>query len=113
MGNDRDQTADPPALGDEFRDGFWLTWDVRGIKRAATLRECADEIARLKIRRKRRSMTDNQTALLPCPFCGSAAEFVYDERSDDWTVQCTSCVGEYHETTREAAAEGWNRRVVS
>ncbi len=49
--------------------------------------------------------------LLPCPFCGGAAEMLHYE-SDGYLVLCPACQGmvENWVLTEEEAAAVWNRR---
>jgi Lar family restriction alleviation protein len=55
-------------------------------------------------------------SLEPCPFCGSKAEFVYDDEHDDGTgrVECLAaitCGAQSRRDSREEAAMWWNRRA--
>lgn len=51
--------------------------------------------------------------LLSCPFCGSPAEFVFNDQADDGCgdVRCTDVAcGASHYVWWGNAAEWWNRR---
>jgi hypothetical protein len=50
------------------------------------------------------------TELLPCPFCGSKAEYQTGAPGCEW-VNCTVCSAETPNDYRANAADNWNRRV--
>lgn len=61
--------------------------------------------------------TEQERALLPCPFCGGEAHFDSDDDGWNW-IECGSCrVATNHRTSamddcRPLLAEAWNRRVA-
>lgn len=49
--------------------------------------------------------------LLPCPFCGSKAN--WHENAGWWVVECSGCrVSTLLHESRQVAARVWNRRVM-
>jgi hypothetical protein len=96
----------------------WAGWSRDDGNRFRTCRRCNGSGTAAPTGPNPMTSTE-QTAvdLLPCPFCGAAADFVRYEGLDCWAVDCfgdacTVCPGTNHEgaRTRETAAERWNAR---
>ena len=51
--------------------------------------------------------------LLPCPFCGSAAEMNYHKSTESYYVACSECTAHtcYHGAEQHEAAATWNTRT--
>lgn len=54
-------------------------------------------------------------ALLPCPFCGGAADMKYFNYSCQYYAECSNwkCNGKSHRLSPEEAAAQWNTRAVN
>ena len=55
----------------------------------------------------------NEKTLLPCPFCGGAAEIrCFDESMDLWSAECDSCQVARLGDSKQEAVTAWNTRTT-
>ena len=56
-------------------------------------------------------MTDQQTPIAPCPFCGGEASVTWEDMCIDCMGECTASMYFYEPCVLPEAIEKWNRRT--